>query len=69
MPIASARAPQPNKRKGRTATVQPLQDSSNISKTVDNSTFRQVQFLTVRFGVSAVRASLLATLCWGVQNG
>jgi hypothetical protein len=69
MRTTSARAPGPNKRKGRTATVQPLQNSFHISSNADSSTLRQVQFLTAHFGIPTVRASLVAALCWGNHNG
>lgn len=63
MVAASARAPQPNKRKGRTATVQPLQNSHNISTTADSKAALRLQRLSV-IGVVGLRANLIAGLAW-----
>lgn len=68
MPVASARAPQPNKRKGRTATVQPLQKSVSISNNVDSVSALRLQRLSV-FGIGGAQANLIAGLAWGVACG
>lgn len=64
MPATSARAPQPNKRKGRTATVQPLQNFQRISATADSIAVLRRQHLA-GLGMSDLRASLVADLAWG----
>lgn len=63
MAAASAWAPQPNKRKGRTATVQPLQNSHNISNTADSKAALRLQRLSV-LGIIGTRAILIAGLAW-----
>lgn len=68
MPGASARAPQPNKRRGRTATVQPLQNSVSISNNADSVSALRLQRLSV-IGVSGAQANLIAGLAWGVAYG
>lgn len=64
MLAASVRAPQPNKRKGRTATVQPLQNSCNISNTADSKVGLRLQRLSA-LGIVGTRADFIAGLAWG----
>ncbi len=68
MQAASARAPQPNKRKGRTATVQPSLNSRSISNTGDSNLALRLQRLSA-LGIVGTRAHLIAGLAWGVVNG
>ncbi len=68
MPAASARAPQLDKRKGRTVAVRPFQNSSNISTIEDSKSALRLQRLSM-LGVVGTRADLIAGLAWGVANG
>lgn len=68
MPVASARAPQPDKRKGRTATVQPFQNSVSISNNADSVSALRLQRLSV-IGIGGAHANLIASLAWGVAYG
>lgn len=68
MLVASARAPQPNKRKGRTATVQPLQNSVSIGNNADSVSALRLQRLSV-IGIGGAQANLIAGLAWGVAYG
>lgn len=68
MQAAPAGAPQPNKRKGRTATVQPLQNFHHVSKIVDSAAALRLQRLSA-IGIIGSRANLIATLVWEVSHG
>jgi len=63
MAAASARAPQPNRRKGRTATVQPLQNCHNININGDSKAVLRLQRLWV-IGVVGTRADLIVSMAW-----
>lgn len=65
MPSISARAPQPNKRKGRAvAAARPDLSIQNISAVSDTTTALRLQRLAL-LGLSDLRASLVAELAWG----
>jgi hypothetical protein len=68
MLAASAWAPQPDKRKGRTATVRPLQSSNNVSNAADSKSALRLQRLST-FGLTGQRAVLVASIAWEVVNG
>ena len=59
----SARARTPNKRKGRTVAVQPLQKLQHLSDSTDTIPPLQLQCLA-RYGVTGAQAAMLAPLIW-----
>jgi len=68
MPAATASGRKTRKTPNR-ANGRGLTEYFNSSASEDSSNHLQVQFLTAHFGVSAVRASLVADLFWGTHNG
>ncbi len=64
MRTSSEWAPQPDKRMGQTATVQPIQNLHYVSNTGDSITLLRRQQLAA-LGMSGLRASLVADLAWG----
>jgi hypothetical protein len=68
MPTTSARAtPKPNKQKGRTVAVRPLQKLHNISASTDTASALRLQRLAA-LGVGGSSAALLASLIWGTDG-
>jgi len=67
--ITAATAAADNTQKDRAVAARPFADYFNSSTTEDSSNRLQLQFLTAQFGLSAVRASLVAALAWGGRNG
>ena len=63
MASRSARAPQPDKRKGRTATVRPLQNFHSISTTTDTASLLRLQRLFAA-GITGPRANVIAGMAW-----
>ncbi|GEM71106.1 hypothetical protein SAQ01S_08720 [Sphingomonas aquatilis NBRC 16722] len=68
MLATSARARTPNKRKGRTVAVQPLQKLQHLSDCTDTIPPLQLQCLA-RYGVTGAQAAMLAPLIWGADGG
>ncbi|GAM01977.1 hypothetical protein SP5_070_00600 [Sphingomonas parapaucimobilis NBRC 15100] len=65
MQTSSARAPKPNKRKGRAvAAARPDLNIHHISNEVDTTAVLRLQRLAA-FGMSQSRAYLIASLAWG----
>jgi len=67
MLAATARGPNPDKRKGRTSTVQPLQN--HLSCSIDNSEqTERLQCLSDRYAVRGPIAHVVAALIWSADN-
>lgn len=56
-------------RKDRAVAARPFTNNVISSDAGDSSNPLQLQFLAAHFGLSATRATLIAGLCWGGNNG
>lgn len=68
--LATVRAPEPNKQKGRPVAGRPLKIHINTDTTGNSTRATQMARLAALCGVTGNRAELIATLVWGdVRNG
>lgn len=66
---ASVRVSKPGKRKGRAvAAARPSQKLHHVSDSTDTTPSLQLQCLA-RYGVTGIRAGLIASLIWGTDGG
>jgi len=68
MPHATARAPQPDKQKGRPVAGRPLTKLVINGNTADSTTHLRLQLLAARYGIGGGYAATLAALAWGGCN-